>query len=88
MSGSGPRSTVEVRVELKAGIFDAEAESILKSLKLLGIPHVASVSTARVYTIAFDGVDRDEAVALASKAVDQLLANPVIHRVAVGAPTG
>jgi phosphoribosylformylglycinamidine synthase PurS subunit len=75
--------TVEVRVELKPGVVDAEAESVEKSLKLLGIPQIRGVRTARVYDLSFAGVDRAEAERLAGVAVDRLLANPVIHRVTV-----
>ena len=86
MEASPERATVEVRVELKPGVFDAEADSVRKSLGLLGISHVVAVSTARVYRIAFEGVDGAEAERLAARAVDRLLANPVIHRVTVGPP--
>ena len=88
MTESAARRTVEVRVELKPGIFDAEAESVVKSLRLLGIPHVAGVSTGRLYQLTFEGVSAEEASALAAKAVDQLLANPVVHQVVVGPPVG
>jgi len=74
---------VEVRVELKAGILDAEADSIQKSLGLLGIPSVSRVSTAHLYELQFAGVDEPRALQLANQAVDRLLANPVIHRVMV-----
>jgi phosphoribosylformylglycinamidine synthase PurS subunit len=75
-----------VRVELKAGILDAEAESIQKSLALLGIDHVERVATAKVYALSFDGVDLEQARTLADRAVDQLLANPVVHRVTISPP--
>ena len=84
-----PRSVrIEVRVELKAGVMDAEAASIEKSLGLLGIASVRHVTTARVYDLEFAGVAPAEARRLADQAVDRLLANPVIHRVTVRpAPT-
>ena len=75
--------TLEVRVELKPGILDAEADSIQKSLGLLGVTHVSNVATAKVYAISYDGVDLEQAQALTDRAVDQLLANPVVHRVSV-----
>jgi phosphoribosylformylglycinamidine synthase PurS subunit len=75
--------TVDVRVELKPGILDAEADSIEKSLRLLGLRELASVRTARIYELTFTGVDAAQARALAERAVDRLLANPVIHRVQV-----
>jgi len=88
VTDSHVRKTVEVRVELKPGVFDAEAESIVKSLRLLGIPHLDGVTTGRVYTLLFDGVGAEEASKLATRAVEELLANPVIHRVVVGPPMG
>ncbi len=74
---------IEVRVELKPGVMDAEAESIEKSLALLGIPSVRHVTTARVYDLEFADVSEAEARRLADRAVERLLANPVIHRVSV-----
>jgi phosphoribosylformylglycinamidine synthase PurS subunit len=74
---------MEVRVELKPGVLDAEAESIEKSLGLLGIPSVRHVTTARIYDLEFAGVSDEEALRLANRAVERLLANPVIHRVSV-----
>jgi phosphoribosylformylglycinamidine synthase subunit PurS len=80
---SAPTVRVEVRVELKPGVLDAEALSIEKSLGLLGIPSVRRVTTARVYDLEFSDVSGEEAKRLADEAVDRLLANPVIHRVTV-----
>ena len=74
-------------MELKPGILDAEADSVQKSLALLGIPHVDRVTTARVYVLEFTGVDGETARGLAEQAVERLLANPVIHRVSIAPPT-
>lgn len=87
MDDARHRTTVEVRVELKPGMLDAEADSIVKSLALLGIPHVDRVTTARVYALEFTDTASDDARALAQQAVDRLLANPVIHRVAISTRT-
>lgn len=78
-----PALRIEVRVELKPGVMDAEAESIEKSLALLGIPSVRRVTTARIYDLEFANVPPEEARRLADQAVERLLANPVIHRVTV-----
>lgn len=80
---SARRPRVEVRVELKPGVVDPEAESIQKALGLLGIPSVQRVGTARIYDLEFSGVSGAEAARLAREAVDRLLANPVIHRVTI-----
>jgi len=77
------RVAVEVRVELKPGVFDAEADSVEKSLKLLGVEGISRVETARIYRLAFEGVTSEEARRRAERAVDRLLANPVVHRVDV-----
>jgi phosphoribosylformylglycinamidine synthase subunit PurS len=74
---------LEVRVELKPGVLDAEGESVEKSLGLLGIVGVRHVTTAHVYDIEFVDVTPAEAHRRAQEAVDKLLANPVIHRVTI-----
>ena len=76
---------MEVRVELKPGVMDAEALSIEKSLGLLGIDHVHQVTTARIYDLEFTDVTPADAQRLTDEAVERLLANPVIHRVTVRA---
>ena len=80
---SGATARIEVRVELKAGVVDPEAESVATALGRLGVPAVRRVATARVYDLEFGGVDVAEAERLAGIAVDRLLANPVIHRVSI-----
>ena len=83
MVGGDPPLRVEIRVELKPGVMDPEAETVEKSLALLGITPVSRVTTARVYVLEFTQVERGRAESLAREAVDRLLANPVIHRVTV-----
>ena len=73
----------EVRVELKPGILDSEAETVKKSLALLGISEVRSVAIAKAYLLDFGEVPPAQAEPLAHEAVERLLANPVIHRVSV-----
>ena len=74
---------LEVRVELKPGVLDAEGESVQKSLGLLGISGVRHVATARIYDLEFTDVTAAEAHRRAEEAVDRLLANPVIQRVTI-----
>ncbi len=80
---SGPTVRIEVRVELKPEVADAEAESIAKALELLGIRSLRQLRLARVFELEFDGEDRAKAEAEAQRAVERLLANPVIHRVRI-----
>jgi phosphoribosylformylglycinamidine synthase PurS subunit len=78
---------VEVRVQLKPGVFDAEADSVARSLGLLGVEAISGVETARLYRLTFHGVGPAEAARRAQLAVDRLLANPVIHRVELLGPS-
>ncbi|HYA10268.1 MAG TPA: phosphoribosylformylglycinamidine synthase subunit PurS [Thermoplasmata archaeon] len=78
-----PTRRVEVRVELKPEVQDAEAESVAHSLTLLGVASLKRVRVARVYDLEFEGVDATEAERRAGDAVDKLLANPVVHRVSI-----
>ncbi len=79
----GPTRRVEVRVELKPEVADAEAESVARSLGQLGIGAIRAVRLARIVELEFVGVSPEEAEARARTAVERLLANPVIHRVAI-----
>ena len=84
MVGPDPsRNRVEVRVELKPEVQDAEAESVAHALGLLGVAAIRKVRIARIYDLEFEGVDAVEAERRARDAVDRLLANPVVHRVAI-----
>ena len=82
-AGRGPSVHVEVRVELKPEVEDAEAENVERALGLLGVAAVRKVRIARVYDLEFEAVSAGEADRRAHEAVDRLLANPVIHRVTV-----
>ena len=65
---------MEVRIELKPGVIDPEAESVEKSLGLLGLATVPQVETARIYDLEFPGISAKEAQRLTREAVDRLLA--------------
>jgi phosphoribosylformylglycinamidine synthase PurS subunit len=70
--------TVEVRVNLKKGVLDAEGETVQKSLKLLGFP-VTRVDSVKVYRITVEAKSKDDAVKTMDDACQRLLANPVIQ---------
>ena len=70
--------TLEVRVELKKGVLDAEGETIGKSLGLLGYD-VRSVEAVKVYRVRVDAGSEKEAVSKLDEAAQKLLANPVIQ---------
>jgi len=70
--------TVEVRVELKKGVLDAEGETVAKSLSLLGFP-VRKVDSIKLYRIVVEARDEKDAVKKVTDACNRLLANPVIQ---------
>ena len=70
--------TVEVRVELKRGVLDAEGETVQKSLRLLGYD-VEQVEAIKVYRIRLEAESEEKAVAVMGDACERLLANPVIQ---------
>ncbi len=69
---------VEVRIELKSGVLDAEGETVNKSLKLLGFP-AKDVKTVKVYDITLEAGSEEDARKKAENAAKKLLANPVIQ---------
>jgi phosphoribosylformylglycinamidine synthase len=69
---------VDVRVFLKDGIADAEAETVKRSLKLLGVD-VMDVSVSKVYSLSVGKDNEQEALKIANEACEKLLANPVIN---------
>lgn len=69
---------VEVRIELKPGVIDAEGETVQKSLNLLGFA-AKKVKSVKVYGITIDAKNEGEAKAIAENASKKLLANPVIQ---------
>jgi phosphoribosylformylglycinamidine synthase PurS subunit len=69
---------VEVRIELKPGVIDAEGETVQKSLELLGFP-ARKVRSIKVYGITVNATDEVEAKKTIENASKKLLANPVIQ---------
>jgi len=69
---------IEVRIELKPGVIDAEGETVQKSLRLLGFP-VSRVKSSKVYEISMEANSEEEAKEMGENACKRLLANPVIQ---------
>lgn len=69
---------VDVRVFLKSGIADAEAETVERSLNMLGVD-VEGVRVSKVYSLFVDAGNDEDAMKVANEACEKLLANPVIN---------
>ena len=68
-----------VSIGLKKGVADPEGKNTAKALHLLGFDSVSGVSSAKMFRIRIEGVDREKAVAMVEDMCRKLLANPVIH---------
>ncbi|MGZ4901935.1 MAG: phosphoribosylformylglycinamidine synthase subunit PurS [Halobacteriota archaeon] len=68
----------EVTVKLKNGVLDPEAATIRNALQHLGYD-CQSIKQAAVYELEFQADSSDNAIDLATKMSQQLLANPIIH---------
>ncbi len=68
----------EVTIKLKNGVLDPEAATIRKALQHLGYD-CHSIKQAAVYELEFQADSPDNAIDLATKMSQQLLANPIIH---------
>lgn len=71
--------SVTITIALKEGMLDPEAEAIRHALANLGF-EIETLSTARVFHLAFDAPDRAAALSQSERMCERLLANPVIHR--------
>lgn len=69
---------LKITISLKKGMLDPEALAIRHALENLGFG-VDSLSTARVFFVGIDAVDREAAEEKGREMCDRLLANPVIH---------
>ncbi|WOF16545.1 phosphoribosylformylglycinamidine synthase subunit PurS [Methanoplanus sp. FWC-SCC4] len=69
---------VKITISLKGGMLDPEARAIQHALSNLGF-ETESLSTARLFEIALEAADEQEANAKAAEMCERLLANPVIH---------
>ncbi|HIJ98994.1 TPA: phosphoribosylformylglycinamidine synthase subunit PurS [archaeon] len=73
----------EVRVELKRGILDAEANTVQNSLQLLGFKGIGEVKTAKIFVIDVSAPTKEKAQEEVEEACKRLLANPVINNYSI-----
>jgi phosphoribosylformylglycinamidine synthase len=66
---------LKITVTLKKSVEDAEGQSVIKALKLLGYENVKNVRTGKVYFIELENGSIEEGREFCSK----LLSNPVIN---------
>lgn len=66
---------ITITVKLKDNVEDAEGESVMKALELLGYSGIRSIRTAKVYYIDMENGDYSRGKEFCEK----LLANPVIN---------
>jgi len=70
---------VAVNVHLKKGVLDPQGKAVHHALETLGFKDVNGVRVGKQILLDIDTEDKEKAIALAKKAADELLANPVIE---------
>jgi phosphoribosylformylglycinamidine synthase len=70
---------VTVNVHLKKGVLDPQGKAVHHALETLGFKDIKGVRVGKQILLDIDTEDKEKAIALAKKAADELLANPVIE---------
>ncbi len=71
--------TVDIWIELKAGVADPEGQNTKKALELLGFKGIKNVKAVKVFEVELDSPPAD-AKKQAEEMCRKLLANPVIQK--------
>ncbi len=70
---------VGVRVTLRPAVLDTQGQAILRGLHALEFAPIEEVHAGKFFRLAIRADDEAEALAIASRACERLLANPVIE---------
>jgi len=70
---------VEIKAKLKPGLLNPEANSVKRSLGLLGYKQVKDVDTEKAFVLTIEAKDEAEAKQLADSMCRRILVNPVIQ---------
>jgi phosphoribosylformylglycinamidine synthase len=74
---------VGVRVTLRPAVLDTQGSAILHGLHALAFPAIEEVHAGKYFRLAVRAADAEEALAVAGRACERLLANPVIETFAL-----
>jgi len=70
---------INIEVKLKEGLLNPEANTIQRSLNLIGYKNVSGFDTERVFSMEIDSESKDKAVKQADEMCRRILTNPVIE---------
>ena len=70
---------LEISVKLKEGLLNPEANTIKRSLLLLGYKGVKEFDTRKGFSMKLEAASEDEAKRLADEMCKRILVNPVIQ---------
>ena len=73
----------KIHVTLKNGILDPQGKTVKHALENLGIANIAEVRMAKLITLRFGDISREEVRACCEEACKKLLANPVIEEYSI-----
>ncbi len=71
--------TAKIYVTLKAGVLDAQGDTVKSALETLGFRGIGDVRIGKFLVIKLDGNAREQATAQVEEMCRRLLANPVIE---------
>jgi phosphoribosylformylglycinamidine synthase len=74
-----PVHKIVVDVMLKPEILDPAGQAVLNALPSLGLPPASSLRIGKHVELELEAADEQEALELATKMAETLLANPVIE---------
>ncbi|MBN2518142.1 MAG: phosphoribosylformylglycinamidine synthase subunit PurS [Candidatus Altiarchaeota archaeon] len=71
--------TVNIEVKLKEGLLNPEANTIQRSLNLIGYKNVSDFDTEKMFSMKLEAKSKDEAAKQADEMCRRILVNPVIQ---------
>ncbi len=69
----------EIKITLRTGILDVQGKTVENALGSMGLGAISHVRVGKYVTLDVDAANIDEARAIADKACQQLIANPIME---------
>ena len=70
---------ISIVVKLKEGLLNPEANTIQRSLNLIGYKNVSEFDTEKIFSMKVDAKSKEEAMKQADEMCRHILVNPVIQ---------
>jgi len=70
---------IAINVHLKKGVLDPQGKAVHNALNALGFNNIKDARVGKQVLLNIDTNNKEEAIEVANKAAEELLANPVIE---------